>query len=257
MTWERRDVVQTNWGPARRTSSSTASSSPTSWSVNASTIVTTKYFRGAVGTPAREWSLKQLIDRVVLTYSQAGKEHGYFATRRGRRGLRARADLDAAAPGVQLQLAGLVQRRNRSPRSRSRRASPTTPWSALRTAWSRSASWSRHDAVGTKVFDAHGLTTILAVKANGVKDVLRLHTKAGLRAGRDRRPPGVEEQRRRAPAGSSRRARCSPATSSSGTGATPTARAEIDAAADRRGGPGRLAAVRRLRRPVPRAPTAH
>ena len=37
----------------------------------------------------------------------------------------------------------------------------------------------RDDAVGTKVYDAHGITTIVATKANGVKEVLRLHTKAG------------------------------------------------------------------------------
>ena len=53
---------------------------PDFWSVNASTIVTTKYFRGAVGTDVREWSLKQLIDRVVKTYTKAGIDHGYFAT---------------------------------------------------------------------------------------------------------------------------------------------------------------------------------
>ena len=53
---------------------------PDFWSVNASTIVTTKYFRGAVGTDVREWSLKQLIDRVVKTYTKAGEDHGYFAT---------------------------------------------------------------------------------------------------------------------------------------------------------------------------------
>ena len=35
------------------------------------------------------------------------------------------------------------------------------------------------DAVGTKVHDAHGMTRILATKANGVKEVLRLHTRAG------------------------------------------------------------------------------
>ena len=40
-------------------------------------------------------------------------------------------------------------------------------------------SSSRDDAVGTKVFDAHGLTKVVATKRNGVKDVLRLHTKAG------------------------------------------------------------------------------
>ena len=53
---------------------------PDFWSINASTIVTTKYFRGAVGSDTRESSLRQLIDRVVLTYTQAGREYGYFAT---------------------------------------------------------------------------------------------------------------------------------------------------------------------------------
>ncbi|GAB3956299.1 vitamin B12-dependent ribonucleotide reductase [Micromonospora vulcania] len=53
---------------------------PESWSVNAANIVTTKYFRGAVGTAEREWSLKQLIDRVVGTYRTAGEEYGYFAS---------------------------------------------------------------------------------------------------------------------------------------------------------------------------------
>ena len=53
---------------------------PDFWSINASTIVTTKYFRGAVGSDTRESRLRQLIDRVVLTYTQAGREYGYFAT---------------------------------------------------------------------------------------------------------------------------------------------------------------------------------
>jgi ribonucleoside-diphosphate reductase alpha chain len=48
--------------------------------LNASTIVTTKYFRGALGTEEREFSLRQLINRVVLTYTQAGRDHGYFAS---------------------------------------------------------------------------------------------------------------------------------------------------------------------------------
>src|SRR5947199_8119611 len=53
---------------------------PDFWSVNAANIVTTKYFRGAVGSPTREWSLRQLIDRVVQTYRAAGEQHAYFAT---------------------------------------------------------------------------------------------------------------------------------------------------------------------------------
>ena len=80
ITWERRDVVQTNWKTGATVFEQRGVEFPASWSVNASTIVTTKYFRGAVGTDAREWSLKQLIDRVVKTYRQGGEDHGYFAS---------------------------------------------------------------------------------------------------------------------------------------------------------------------------------
>ncbi|NDI25831.1 MAG: vitamin B12-dependent ribonucleotide reductase, partial [Actinobacteria bacterium] len=78
--WERRDVVQTNWKSGEVIFEQKGVEYPEFWSVNASTIVTTKYFRGALGAENREWSLKQVIDRVVLTYTKAGKEHGYFAT---------------------------------------------------------------------------------------------------------------------------------------------------------------------------------
>jgi ribonucleoside-diphosphate reductase alpha chain len=78
--WERRDVVQQNWKTGETVFEQRGVEYPDTWSVNASTIVTTKYFRGALGAENREWSLKQVIDRVVLTYTKAGKEHGYFAT---------------------------------------------------------------------------------------------------------------------------------------------------------------------------------
>jgi hypothetical protein len=68
VTWERRDVLQQNWKTGETVFEQRGVEFPDFWSVNASTIVTTKYFRGAVGTDAREWSLKQLIDRVVTTY---------------------------------------------------------------------------------------------------------------------------------------------------------------------------------------------
>ncbi|HEX5908221.1 MAG TPA: vitamin B12-dependent ribonucleotide reductase [Propionibacteriaceae bacterium] len=78
VTWERRDVVQTNWKTGEVVFEQKGVEFPDFWSVNASTIVTTKYFRGALGTPAREQSLRQLIDRVVKTYRKAGEEFGYF-----------------------------------------------------------------------------------------------------------------------------------------------------------------------------------
>ena len=73
VTWERRDVVQTNWKTGETIFEQKGVEFPASWSLNASTIVTTKYFRGALGTDVREWSLKQLVDRVVLTYVKAGR----------------------------------------------------------------------------------------------------------------------------------------------------------------------------------------
>jgi ribonucleoside-diphosphate reductase alpha chain len=80
VTWDRRDVVQQNWKTGEVVFEQRGVEFADFWSVNASTIVTTKYFRGAVGAENREWSLKQVIDRVVLTYTKAGKEYGYFAT---------------------------------------------------------------------------------------------------------------------------------------------------------------------------------
>ncbi|WP_270889522.1 vitamin B12-dependent ribonucleotide reductase [Pedococcus sp. 5OH_020] len=80
VTWEKRDVVQQNWKTGETIFEQRGVEFPDFWSVNASTIVTTKYFRGALGSDRREQSLRQLIDRVVLTYVKAGKDHGYFAT---------------------------------------------------------------------------------------------------------------------------------------------------------------------------------
>jgi ribonucleoside-diphosphate reductase alpha chain len=51
---------------------------PITWSQNATNIVAQKYFRGTLGTPEREWSLKQVIDRVVDTITAWGMRDGYF-----------------------------------------------------------------------------------------------------------------------------------------------------------------------------------
>jgi len=80
VVWERRDVTQKNWKTGETVFEQTGVEFPDFWSINASTIVTTKYFRGAVGTPEREWSLRQLIDRVVGAYVAAGEKADYFAS---------------------------------------------------------------------------------------------------------------------------------------------------------------------------------
>ncbi len=53
---------------------------PKSWSQNATNIVAQKYFRGQLGLPARERSVKQMIGRVAGTIASWGRERGYFAS---------------------------------------------------------------------------------------------------------------------------------------------------------------------------------
>ncbi len=53
---------------------------PRAWSQLATNVVAQKYFRGNLGTPERETSIKQLIDRVVDTLLGWGRDGGYFAT---------------------------------------------------------------------------------------------------------------------------------------------------------------------------------
>ncbi|OIJ87967.1 vitamin B12-dependent ribonucleotide reductase [Streptomyces colonosanans] len=78
--WARRDVVMTNWRDGSVNFEQRGVEFPDFWSVNAVNIVTSKYFRGAVGTPQRETSLRQLIDRIVKTYRKAGEDYKYFAS---------------------------------------------------------------------------------------------------------------------------------------------------------------------------------
>lgn len=80
VSWERRDVVMTNWRDGSVNFEQRGVEFPDFWSVNAVNIVTSKYFRGAVGTPQRETGLKQLIDRIVKTYTKAGEDFDYFSS---------------------------------------------------------------------------------------------------------------------------------------------------------------------------------
>ena len=80
VAWEKRDVVMTNWRDGSVSFEQKDVEFPEFWSLNASQIVTSKYFRGKVGTSERENSLKQLIDRVADKYVAQGKKDNYFAT---------------------------------------------------------------------------------------------------------------------------------------------------------------------------------
>jgi ribonucleoside-diphosphate reductase alpha chain len=178
--WERRDVVMTNWRDGTVNFEQRDVEFPEFWSVNATNIVTSKYFRGAVGSPQRESSLRQLIDRVVGVYHRAGLEHGYFATE---------ADAEVFAHELTWMLLHQVFSFNSPVWFNVGTASPQQVSACL--AFDALVSTPaglvpigelvETDAVGTKIFDAHGLTKIVATKPNGVRNVIRLHTKAGHR----------------------------------------------------------------------------
>src|SRR5437763_7353351 len=53
---------------------------PKFWSQTATNIVAQKYFRGRMSSPEREFSVKQMIGRIVDTVGAWGRDGGYFAT---------------------------------------------------------------------------------------------------------------------------------------------------------------------------------
>ncbi len=78
VTWERRDARITNFADGSVAFEQLGVEVPSTWSVNATNILAQKYFRGAPGSPEREWSLKQVADRVADTITAWGVRNGYF-----------------------------------------------------------------------------------------------------------------------------------------------------------------------------------
>src|SRR4051794_560887 len=74
--WEIRDAVIGN--PESPAFEQRGVEFPKSWSQNATNIVAQKYFRGKLGSPERESSVKQMIGRVSGTIASWGRERGYF-----------------------------------------------------------------------------------------------------------------------------------------------------------------------------------
>ncbi|MBV8951100.1 MAG: vitamin B12-dependent ribonucleotide reductase, partial [Actinobacteria bacterium] len=76
--WERRDSRIPNYKDGTDAFFQPDVEFPVTWSQNATNIVAQKYFRGTLGTPERESSLRQVIDRVVDTVTAWGVRDGYF-----------------------------------------------------------------------------------------------------------------------------------------------------------------------------------
>ena len=78
VAWERRDARISNYRDGSVAFEQLDVEFPVGWSLNATNIVAQKYFRGTIGTPERETSLRQVIDRVVNTVTEWGTADGYF-----------------------------------------------------------------------------------------------------------------------------------------------------------------------------------
>ncbi|MGH9150514.1 MAG: vitamin B12-dependent ribonucleotide reductase, partial [Acidimicrobiales bacterium] len=81
VVWQRRDARITNYRDGSVAFEQLGVEVPAGWAVNATNILAQKYFRGTLGAPEREWSLRQVADRVVDTITAWGRRDGYFVDR--------------------------------------------------------------------------------------------------------------------------------------------------------------------------------
>ena len=78
VVWDRRDARISNFRDGSVAFEQLEVEVPSTWSFNATNILAQKYFRGTLGTPERETSLKQVVDRIVDTVTTWGVERDYF-----------------------------------------------------------------------------------------------------------------------------------------------------------------------------------
>ncbi len=151
---------------------------PADWSQNATNIVAQKYFRGQLGHPARESSVKQMIGRVAGTIAGWGRELGYFAD-----GDHAEAFEHELIHILLHQMAAF-----NSPVwfnvgfEESPQCSACQPYHALVSTPQGMipiGELVEEDQVGFEVYDANGTTPVVATKANGRKRVLRIRLRNG------------------------------------------------------------------------------
>ena len=78
LQWEYRDARLVDHRDGSVAFEQTGIEIPSNWSVNATNILAQKYFRGTLNTDEREFSLKQVADRVADTIASWGMNQGYF-----------------------------------------------------------------------------------------------------------------------------------------------------------------------------------
>ncbi len=174
--WEIRDAVIGN--PESPAFEQRGVEFPVSWSQNATNIVAQKYFRGQLGSPERESSVKQMIGRVAGTISGWGREGGYFASPE---------DADA----FEAELTSILLNQKAAFNSpvwfnvgfeERPQCSACQPYHALISTPEGMVPIGElveGEQIGREVYDAGGVTRVVAVKANGRKPVMRVKLRSG------------------------------------------------------------------------------
>ncbi|MBA3738266.1 MAG: vitamin B12-dependent ribonucleotide reductase [Actinobacteria bacterium] len=177
--WETRDAVIPNFKEGGNAFEQRGVEFPLDWSQNATNIVAQKYFRGPLGAPERESSVRQLVSRVVDTIRGWGEKNRYFST-----------EQDAQVFADELTHLLVDQKAafnspvwfNVGVPDTPQQCSACQPYGALVSTPDGLIPIGKlveENLIGAKVHDASGVTSIVATKANGVKEVLRVHTKSG------------------------------------------------------------------------------
>jgi ribonucleoside-diphosphate reductase alpha chain len=177
--WETRDAVIPNFKEGGNAFEQRGVEFPVGWSQNATNIVAQKYFRGPLGAPERESSVRQLVSRVVDTIRGWGEKNQYFATEK-----------DAQVFADELTHLLVDQKAafnspvwfNVGVPDTPQQCSACQPYGALVSTPDGLIPIGKlveENRIGAKVHDASGVTRIVATKANGVKEVLRVQTKSG------------------------------------------------------------------------------
>jgi ribonucleoside-diphosphate reductase alpha chain len=151
---------------------------PRSWSQNATNIVAQKYFRGQLDHPAREHSVKQMVGRVAGTIAGWGRERGYFASEEDGEAFEAELthillhQLAAFNSPVWFNVG--FEENPQCSACQPYHALVSTPQGMVPI-----GELVEGDQVGHEVYDADGVTRIVATKANGRKRVLRARLRNG------------------------------------------------------------------------------
>jgi ribonucleoside-diphosphate reductase alpha chain len=151
---------------------------PKFWSQTATNIVAQKYFRGRLSSPERESSVKQMLGRVVGTIGAWGREGGYFRD-------------EEEAETFEAELKAILVNQLASFNSpvwfnvgfeEKPQCSACQPYHALVSTPEGMVPIGElveGDQVGREIYDANGVTRIVAVKHNGRKPVYRVRLRNG------------------------------------------------------------------------------